>query len=80
MLSGTSSFSSPRASSMCPPALRSAPCSSSDLVTSSTKKGLPSALRAISAWSSAGKSDAASTAPAMRAISRSESGWSARRR
>ena len=49
-------------------------------MTSSTKKGLPSAFLAISSRSSAGSSADSSSEPAMAAISASaESDWSATR-
>ena len=77
--SGTEISSSGPASSTRPSTTRSAPCSTSDLVTSSTKKGLPSALRPISRRSGRGRDSDSSSAPAISDICWAESGCSASR-
>ena len=76
MRSGTLAVVSSPATTMRSPSRRSVPSSRSELTTSSTKNGLPSALRAMSALTSAGSVVSRKSALAMSSLSAGESGGS----
>ena len=79
MLSGTVTSASAPASSTRPFFRRRTPSSSRDLVTSSTKKGFPSAFAAINSSNSAGSAVLSSIDPAMACIARCDSARGAMR-